>query len=100
MYVFVGIAALCFIGWKFSSSKPPANITEKKSQQDMVGATTDSQFAPATFQVALEQQQKQVKDLTDKLTEISNKMSEIQNTLCYRKSLLLIFLYCSKFITG
>lgn len=79
-YVLVGIIILCFAGWYFSPKTSKSSQTTKSSQ-NMDGIVTDSQFVPAATQEALDQQQTQIKALTDKLTEVSIKMDTMQSTL-------------------
>jgi len=81
VYVFAVVIALCWLGWNFSSSKPSKSAQEKKTNENMAGVTTDSQFAPEVSKSAIDEQQRQIKELTEQLREISNKMTEIQTNL-------------------
>src|SRR3989304_8393496 len=89
--VIASIGVLVFIGWffmssvSFVSSKEKSAFLDKKSAADrkevQMDGTADTQFNQDSSQKALEEQQREIKSLNEKLTDIGDQMDFLQKSL-------------------
>jgi len=89
--VIASIGVLVFIGWffmssgSFVSSKEKSAFLDKKSaakqEEVQMDGTADTQFNQDSSQKALEEQQREIKSLNEKLTDIGDQMDFLQKSL-------------------
>lgn len=84
--VVASVAILIFVGWVFMHSKTPRTAETKgkentKQETVRMDGTADSQFTQESSQKALEEQQREIKELHDSLAELSNQIDVLQKTL-------------------
>jgi conjugal transfer pilus assembly protein TraB len=79
-YVLIGIFVLVFAGWISMHKKhPPESAALPEAKMD--GATTGKQFTADLAQKALEEQQKEIKELSDKLDAVGQELKDAQGSL-------------------
>ena len=84
--VVASVAILIFVGWVFMHSKTPKTAETKgkentKQETVRMDGIADSQFTQESSQKALEEQQREIKELHDSLAELSNQIDVLQKTL-------------------
>lgn len=81
--VFGAIAALVIVATVImhSGNSEVKNDVTSKTEAVKLDGTTDSQFSQDASQKALEEQQREIKDLNEKLSEIGGQMEFLQKTL-------------------
>ena len=87
--VLASLGAFVFVGWFFIHSKEPADSKEKtdNTQQNVrMDGAADSQFNQDSSQKALEEQQREIKTLNEKLTDIGDQMDFLHKTFDERNN--------------
>jgi chromosome segregation ATPase len=80
--VAAAVGTLILIGWVFMHTKKPVEkVEQKNAQTTKMAGIADAQFSETASQKALEEQQRQIKDLNDQLAAINNEMDVLQKAL-------------------
>lgn len=76
--VLLAIAVLSFVGWFFVPAK---TVSEKNNYPAKMDGAINSQFSQEASQKALETQQREIKELHDRLKEVTANLLLLQNRL-------------------
>lgn len=82
-WVIAGLGVFMFVGWYFmrSSGSNTAKEADTKQEAAQMAGALDAQFDQESSKNALDEHQREIKSLNEKLTEISNQMVFLKKNL-------------------